>query len=65
MDNDMVEVSGVMLRTVGDGKVQVLVEVGGSWRAVITEAYDGEGTISHIVDPLGIRRSDIVEFSGV
>ena len=60
MEKDMVEVTGVKLRCF-NGKVEVLVEVGGSWRLAISERYDDEGVISHIVEPSGIRRAPIEE----
>jgi hypothetical protein len=49
-----VPVSGVWLR--GDGKdIVVAVEVNGKWVDVIREYAANTDTISHIVEPAGIR----------
>jgi hypothetical protein len=49
-----IEVSGIWLRlNDDDNRIEVLAEVDGDWRLVITE-YNG-GLFSHIVEPLGIR----------
>lgn len=48
-----VSVEGIWLRRLGDD-IQVLAEVDGVWRLVITEFYDRN--ISHIVEPSGIRK---------
>lgn len=55
-------VTGVHLRSVGSEKgpqyVEVLVEVAGMWVPIIKEQVaDVGGTISHIVEPLGIERA--------
>ena len=52
----MIEVDGIWLRTIGD-KVQVLVEVRGTWRIAIEENGwpKKEGLISHIAEPRGIK----------
>jgi len=48
---ESVAVEGVWLRRVGD-EVQVLVEVDGSWRMLMSEPVDGN--FSHVVEPHGI-----------
>lgn len=54
-----VAVGGVWLRKVGQYGLEVLTEVGGQWRVVISEKWpaDGQGEISHIVEPTGIMRA--------
>lgn len=47
-----IAVEGVWLRRVGD-EMQVLAEVDGSWRLLVSEPV--EGSCSHIVEPHGIR----------
>lgn len=47
-----VEVQGIWLRRRGDD-IEVLAEVDGEWKLVITEYADDP--MSHIVEPSGIR----------
>lgn len=57
--NDSVTITGIWLRKAGGendpkARVQVLVEIGGIWKTVVSEnAY---GAFSHIVEPSGIRK---------
>lgn len=59
MDKDFVEAQGVWLRKVGAHGIEVLVEVGGTWRVAIREEWpsDGQGEISHITEPRAIRQA--------
>ena len=52
----MIEVDGIWLRTVGS-KIQVLVEVGGTWRIAIEAKGFAEKQrfISHLEEPFGIK----------
>lgn len=52
-----VTITGLWIRNHGD-VLEVLVERDGEWRLVLSElGWDGEnGNISHIVEPLGLRR---------
>ena len=55
------ELSGIRLRVGGD-YIVVDAEIGGRWVEVIREYCPYEGTISHIVEPLGIlSRSDMAK----
>lgn len=49
---DSIEIQGIHLRRIGD-EAQVLAEVDGEWKLVITELINGN--FSHIVEPSGIR----------
>jgi hypothetical protein len=56
--NEPVPVTGIWLRNIVIGPVdvptiEVLAEIDGEWRLVIDEM--GEGPISHIVEPGGMR----------
>lgn len=60
MSKPGVEVTGIMLRGVGIGadcKLVVEVEIGGQWYPVIEESASNRDTISHIVEPSGIRKA--------
>lgn len=59
MNKPFVEAHGVWLRKVGEHGLEVLVEVGGTWRVAIRENWpsDGQGEISHIVEPRGILQA--------
>jgi hypothetical protein len=51
-----IEVTGIMLR--GDGKdIVVEAEINGAWREVIREFAGDTDTISHIVEPSGMRNA--------
>jgi hypothetical protein len=52
-----VEVTGIWLDA-HSGRIFVRAEVGGKWRTIISE-INGEGHISHIVEPSGILRSPV------
>lgn len=58
--SDFIAVDGIWLRRIGD-EVQVLADVGGAWRLVITEHADGN--YSHIVEPAGIRSACVFVLS--
>lgn len=51
-----IEINGLWLRRIGD-ETQVLVQVGGRWRLVIQEQFDGQ--FSHIVEPGGIAKGKL------
>src|ERR1700722_4713009 len=54
-EKPMIETTGIWLRSSGH-KLQVLVEVGGTWRVAIEEMFHPpEDAISHIAEPLGIK----------
>lgn len=59
MSQDPIGVTGVWLRTSGgesgpDRRLEVLVEVNGTWRLIQSEPTNHAGQISHITEPLGI-----------
>lgn len=54
MKKEPVLISGVWCRRI-DNNVEVLVEVDGEWRLIITEPADSN--FGHIVEPLGIMSS--------
>lgn len=54
------KVSGIWLRRMGED-VQVLAEIDGEWKLVITEAHDG--MFSHIVEEAGMAKAPPDEWS--
>ncbi len=50
-----ITITGIMLRSMGDGPVYVDAEINGEWVTVIREHYVDGGVLSHIVEPLGMR----------
>jgi len=55
MAKSKIEISGLMVRTLGN-RVLVEVEIDGKWSVVIEEKVDSiEGTFSNIIEPDGIR----------
>lgn len=63
MSKDSVRISGVWLvKTPAHlgNKIEVLVEVDGTWRRAISEISD-EGPISHIAEPAGLRTAPAAE----
>ena len=50
-----IEVTGIWLDA-HSGRIRVRAEIGGEWRTVIEEE-NGDGHISHIVEPLGMLRA--------
>jgi len=56
MAQEPVLATGVRLATLGD-RILVEVEISGVWVEVINEYYDGNLSISHIVEPLGMTKA--------
>jgi len=52
-----IEITGLMLTSVGEGDIVVSVEVDGKWVECIREWYIEGGVISYILEPLGIRKA--------
>lgn len=52
---NMGDVTGIHLN-VFSGKVTVALEIGKEWIEILAETYDGEGHISHIVEPAGVQQ---------
>ena len=48
-------ITGIQIRSMGDGPVLVDAEINGQWVTVIREIYCDGGIISHTVEPLGMR----------
>lgn len=52
MAKEPISVTGIWLDA-HSGRIRVRAEIGGEWRTVIEEA-NGDGHISHIVEPAGM-----------
>jgi hypothetical protein len=50
-----IEVTGIWLDA-HSGRIRVRAEIGGEWRTIIDE-INGEGHISHIVEPAGMLKA--------
>lgn len=52
-----IEISGIWLRSIAKNQFEVLAEFNGKWACVIKENFIHDNVVSHIVEPLGIKKA--------